>query len=134
MGLDLNPYINFSGQAREAMEFYRSALGGEVTVMTFGDAGAPDVPADLVMHSELRTPDGFVLFASDTPEGMQRTPGDNITISLSGDDVRLRDWFAALTEGGTVTVPMAQQMWGAEFGMLVDRFGVPWMVNLAAQA
>lgn len=68
--------------------------------------------------------------ASDTPDEMPYLPGNNVTIS--GDDVRLRDFFTALAEGGQVTLPMEKQMWGAEFGQLTDKFGINWMVNLNA--
>jgi len=70
--------------------------------------------------------------ASDTPEEMQRNPGDNITVSLSGDDAdELRGYWQKLSDGGTVTMPLEKQAWGDEFGMCVDRFGIPWMVNVS---
>ena len=132
MPSQLNPYLTFDGNAREAVEFYASVLGGTPSVMTFSDQGAPDPElADKVMHASLDTPAG-ALMASDTAPGTTFTPGDRITMSLSGDDVeQLRGWFAGLAEGGEVTMPLAVQMWGDEFGMLTDRFGVPWMVNIA---
>ncbi|MDN5563543.1 MAG: hypothetical protein L0G49_07180 [Luteococcus sp.] len=68
--------------------------------------------------------------ASNTPDEMPYLPGNNVTIS--GDDVRLRDFFTALAEGGQVTLPMEKQMWGAEFGQLTGKFGINWMVNLNA--
>ena len=128
----LNPYISFENNARQAMEFYKGVFGGNLTLNTFGELGAPDSPdADKVMHGQLETDSGFTLMASDTPTGMQRTPGDNITISLSGDDGdQLRGYWERLSDGGTVTMPLEKQMWGDEFGMCVDRFGVPWMVNI----
>lgn len=128
MSAVLNPYISFRGQAREAMEFYRSVLGGELQVMTFADSGMPDAPEG-VMHAQLTTPQGFTLMASDTPEGMPNSEGSQLTISISGDEPVLREWFDKLAEGGQVTMPMERQMWGAEFGMFTDRFGVHWMVN-----
>jgi PhnB protein len=85
------------------------------------------------MHAQLETPSGFTLMAADTPAGMQRTPGDTITISLSGDDgEELRGYWEKLSAGGQVTMPFEKQMWGDEFGMCVDRFGVPWMVDVGA--
>jgi PhnB protein len=88
------------------------------------------------MHSQLETDNGFTLMASDTPTGMQRNPGDTITISLSGDDAdALRGYWEKLSDGGTVTMPLEKQMWGDEFGMCTDKFGIPWMVNITqAQA
>jgi PhnB protein len=133
MASRLNPYLSFQGNARQAMEFYQSVLGGELTVNTFGEFGTDDPAlADQIMHSLLTTPSGFVLMASDTPPGMEHTPGSTVTVSLSGDDPVLRDYWAGLSAGGTVTVPFEKQMWGDEFGACVDQFGVPWMVDLGA--
>jgi PhnB protein len=128
----LNPYIGFDGNARQAMEFYRDVFGGALNINTFGEFGSPDAAeADKVMHAQLETDNGFTLMASDTPAGMQRNPGDNISISLSGDDGdELRRYWEKLSDGGTVTMPLEKQMWGDEFGMCTDRFGVPWMVNI----
>jgi PhnB protein len=133
MASRLNPYINFGSNARQAMEFYREVFGGNLTMNTFGEFGAPDASeADKIMHSQLETDSGFTLMASDTPAGMQRNAGDNISISLSGDDAdTLRGYWEKLSDGGTVTMPLEKQMWGDEFGMCVDRFGIPWMVNIA---
>ena len=128
----LNPYVSFRDNAREAMEFYQSALGGDLTTNTFGEYGDPDAPeANLIMHSQLTTPAGFTLMGADTPPGMEHNPGSNIAISLSGDGDELRGYWEKLSDGATVTVPLAKQMWGDEFGMLVDRFGIGWMVNIA---
>ena len=129
----LNPYLNFSDNAREAMEFYKDVFGGNLTVNTFGDYGTQGDEASKVMHAQLETDNGFTLMASDTPDGMPRNPGDNITISLSGDDAeQLRGYWQKLSEGGNVTMPMEKQMWGDEFGMCTDRFGVPWMVDIVS--
>jgi PhnB protein len=135
MGSWLNPYLSFDGNARQAMEFYQGVFGGTLNINTFGEFGAQDAAeADKVMHSQLETPSGFTLMASDTPAGIQRNPGDNISISLSGDDAEpLRGYWQKLSDGGTVTMPLEKQMWGDEFGMCVDRFGVPWMVNITLQ-
>ena len=132
MAARLNPYLGFESNARQAMEFYRDVFGGTLDINTFGEFGSPDpAEADKVMHAQLETDSGFTLMASDTPAGMQRNPGDNITISLSGDDGdQLRGWWEKLSDGGTVTMPLEKQMWGDEFGMCTDRFGVPWMVNI----
>jgi PhnB protein len=129
----LNPYISFAGDARQAMEFYQSVFGGELRMNTFGEFGAQDAPeADKIMHSQLETDNGFTLMASDTPPGMEHNPGTNITVSLSGDDNDLlRGYWEKLSSGGTVQVPLEKQIWGDEFGSCVDRFGIPWMVNIA---
>jgi PhnB protein len=132
----LNPYLGFSGNAREAMEFYRGVFGGELNVSTYGEmGGAPAGSEDRIMHAQLETPSGFTLMGSDAPEGMQRHGGSDISISLSGDDADdMRGWFAKLSEGGQVTMPLEKQMWGDEFGMCTDPFGVDWMVNIAGSS
>jgi PhnB protein len=133
MASRLNPYLNFGGNAREAMEFYKEVFGGTLHVNTFGEYGSQGPDADKIMHAQLETPSGFTLMASDTTAGMQRNPGDTITISLSGDDAdELRGYWQKLSTGGQVTMPFEKQMWGDEFGMCVDRFGVPWMVDVVA--
>jgi PhnB protein len=134
MATRLNPYLSFSDNAREALEFYAAALGGTPTFSTFGQYGADGEPlADKIMHGMLETPAGFTLMAADTPPGMDhRAPSDGITISLSGDDeAELRGYWDKLSEGGNVTMPLDKQMWGDVFGMFTDRFGIAWMVNIA---
>lgn len=132
MASRLNPYIVFTGQAREAMDFYRDVLGGTLTSSTFGEYGTTGPEADQLMHAQLETDTGFTLMAADCPPGTDVRPGDNITISLSGDDRdALRGWFERLAEGGEVSTPLEMQMWGDEFGQLVDRFGIGWLVNIA---
>jgi PhnB protein len=127
----LNPYLTFPGTARDAMEFYRSIFGGELTVSTFGEFGAPDEAlADKVMHAMLTTPQGYTLMASDTAPGMEFKQGNTMSVSLSGDDDALRDYFEKLADGGAVVMKLEKQMWGDEFGQCVDKFGVPWLVNI----
>jgi PhnB protein len=135
MASRLNPYISFDNSARQAMEFYRNVFGGDLTMNTFGEFGQADSPdADKIMHSQLETDSGFTLMASDTPAGMQRNTGDTITISLSGDDAdSLRGYWEKLSDGGTVTMPLEKHMWGDEFGMCTDKYGVPWMFNVTQQ-
>ena len=128
----LNPYITFAGNARQAMEFYQSALGGELAMNTFAEFGNDGPDADKIMHANLETPDGFTLMASDTPPGMEESSGTNIAISLSGDDNdKLRGYWDQLTEGAKVTMPLERQVWGDEFGQFTDKFGIQWMVNIA---
>ncbi|WP_405183097.1 VOC family protein [Nocardia sp. NBC_01377] len=131
----LNPYISFGETARAALEFYRDVFGGTLTVNTFGDFGDKEAEgADLVMHGMLETPGGFTLMAADTPPGMEYTPGSSISVSLSGEDAtELRGYWEKLVSGGTVAVPLEKQMWGDEFGMCLDRFGISWMVNISAE-
>jgi PhnB protein len=133
MAIRLNPYISFPGNAREAMEFYNGVLGGNLTLNTFGEYGAPDDPgADKIMHAMLETDNGLTLMGADTPPGMEHNPGDNISVSLSGEDADvLRGYWEKLSDGGTVSVPLEKQMWGDEFGACLDKFGIEWMVNIA---
>ena len=132
----LNPYLHFTGEAREAGEFYQQAFGGELTVMTFADGGMTEhegqpIPPDLVMHSQLTTDEGFTLMVSDAPPGMSdMTPNGHL--SLSGDeDALLRGYWDKLAEGGTIDVPLEVAPWGDAFGQVKDKFGVNWMVNIA---
>lgn len=133
MAVTLNPYLNFRTGTREVMEFYRSVFGGELNVSTFADFGAAQDPseADLVMHSQLTTPD-LTLMAADVPSRMELASGSTISVSLSGDDdAKLRGWYDALAEGGTVLEPLTVAPWGDAFGMVVDKFGTTWLVNIA---
>jgi PhnB protein len=134
MASRLNPYIAFDGQARAAMEFYQQVFGGDLAINTFGEFGATDSPdADKIMHSQLETPSGYTMMGSDVPQGMEYSPGTNVSVSLSGDDTdELHGYWDKLADGGTVSVPLEKQMWGDEFGMCVDRFGIAWMVNITA--
>jgi len=134
MATRLNPYLGFRDNAREAMEFYRTVFGGELTLNTFGDLQASDDPAehDKIMHGQLESPSGFTLMAADTPNSMEYTPGNNYSVSLSGDDdAELRGYWEKLSDGGTVLEPLVQAPWGDSFGMCVDRFGVTWLVNIS---
>ena len=132
MASRLNPYISFSDNARQAMEFYKDVFGGTLALNTFGEYGQQGAPgADLIMHGMLETPSGYTIMGADTPPGMEYAPGANIAVSLSGNDgEELRGYWAKLAEAGTVSVPLEKQMWGDEFGMCVDRFGIGWMVNI----
>ena len=132
MASRLNPYISFSDNARQALEFYQSVLGGNLTLNTFGDMGAQDSPdANKIMHGMLETDSGYSLMAADTPTGMEHNPGTNISVSLSGDDAAdLRRYWDKLAAAGTVSIPLEKQMWGDEFGICVDQFGITWMVNI----
>ena len=136
MAVRLNPYLNFRDDAREAMTFYQSVLGGDLTISTFGEYQASEDPAeqDKVMHAQLETPDGLVLMAADTPNSMEHRPQAGVSVSLSGDDeARLRGYWESLSDGGTVVMPFEKAPWGDTFGMCVDRFGTNWMLNAAGQ-
>lgn len=137
MPVQLNAYLHFFDDARQAMEFYHSVLGGELTLSTFGEYHASDDVAeqDKIMHAQLTTDAGFVLMASDTPASMGGTKGTNFSLSLSGDDeATLRRYFEELSAGGSVMMPLGESPWGDTFGMFTDKFDVKWMVSIAKPA
>lgn len=135
MTSQLNPYINFNGNAREAFDFYAGVFGGTPAYTTFADLGAADSPdAAKIMHAMLQTDAGYTIMGADTPAGMEFQPMSGSSVSLSGDDAELHGYFDQLAAGGTVTMPLEKQAWGDEFGMCIDRFGVPWMVNIGQSA
>lgn len=142
MAIGLNPYLQFDGNAREAVEFYHSVLGGELTISTFGE-GMPtgsidESSADRIMHASLYVDRGLHIMASDTVPGMGS--GGNGTVSLSSDgtqpadDEYLRGVWDALAANGTITMPLEVAPWGDAFGQLDDKFGVSWMVNITASS
>ena len=130
----MEAYLNFNGNAAEALAFYAKCLDGEITFrMTFGESPmAGDVPADAqnrLMHARL-TARGHRLMASDTPPGYPFEGHKGFSLSLqTQDDKEGQRLFKALSEGGQVTMPYQPTFWAKGFGMLVDKFGVPWMIN-----
>ncbi|MBP7777385.1 MAG: VOC family protein [Acidobacteria bacterium] len=142
--MKINPYLNFSNKAEEAFTFYAKALGGKLTeIHRFGSMPPQDgftltpEQKNLVLHVGLELPDGQLIMASDMIAGMgpARVEGNNISISVHPDSKKDADRiFNALAEGGTITMPIADQFWGDYFGSLTDRFGINWMVNYSAQA
>jgi PhnB protein len=134
MRSQLNPYLSFRDAARPAMEFYRGIFGGTLESSTFKDYRVSEDPGEdeKVMHSVLKTENGMTLMASDTPNRMEYTPGNDFSLSLSGDDeAELRGYFDKLAADGTVTMPLEKAPWGDTFGMLKDRFGISWLVNIS---
>jgi PhnB protein len=135
MASQLNPYLNFNGNARQAMEFYRSVFGGELSLMTFAQMGDSSPDAELIMHGYLATPAGYAIMGADVPGSMEFQPISGSSVSISGDDAdALRGYWDQLSASGTVTMPLERQAWGDEFGMCTDQFGVPWMVNISASS
>lgn len=130
----INPYLNFDGDAAQAVKLYQSALGATVeTLSRFGDMpGATATPEnkDRLMHAVLRFGGGGVIMLSDIMPGMTHRPGTNYWVCLDFDDAGdMIQKFEALSAGGKVTMPLNDTFWGAKFGMLVDAFGVQWMFN-----
>ena len=134
MPVRLSPYLSFRDEARAAMEFYHSVFGGELTLSTFGDFHASEnaVEAEKIMHGQL-VADDLHLMGADTPNEMPYEAGTNFAVSLTGgpeDEATLRGYWEALADDGDVTVPLEPSPWGDVFGLLTDRFGVQWMVDI----
>lgn len=132
----LNPYISFKANAREAMEFYKNVFGGKLSISTFGEYNASQDPAeaDKIMHSTLEADNGIIFMASDTPNGMEYQPGATIRMSLSGDNQdELSGYWNKLSDGAQIDKPLEKAPWGDSFGMLTDKFGIEWMVNISPE-
>lgn len=132
----LNPYLSFKANAREAMEFYKSVLGGDLEITTFEDFPdmAPVTERNLVMHSQLTTTAGFVLMASDTPDQIGFRQPVGVQIAISGDDEQtLRGYYDGLATGGVITMPLEKAPWGGLFGMCQDQYGVEWMISVETE-
>lgn len=140
MELRLNPYLVMDGNAREAVAFYQQALNAKVvSIMTFGEMPAhpdhplPDDAKDRIMHALLKVGETDLML-SDVQPGMTLQAGDQVTISLQTDDAdRARQIFAALAEGGKAAMPIQQTFWSEAYGLVTDRFGVPWQINTVAK-
>lgn len=131
MAVRLNPYLSFQDTAKDAMTFYQSVFGGELTMSSFGEFQVSEDPAeqDKIMHGMLVADNGLVLMGADTPNSMEL--GANGTLSLSGEDESvLRGYWEKLIAGGVVAIPLEQAPWGDFFGQCKDKFGVDWMVNI----
>jgi PhnB protein len=136
--MQLNPYLSFSGQCEEAFKFYQQCLGGNIqTMMTWGDSPMADqVPSewrDKVIHATLIVGDTALLGSDAPPDRYEKPRGFSVTIQIN-DPAEAERIFHALAEEGTVQMPIQQTFWAALFGMCVDRFGTPWMVNCGQAA
>lgn len=135
MATILNPYLSFKNKAREAMEFYKTVFGGNLVLNTFKDSGMQVDPEEEenIMHGMLEF-NGMTLMGADTPNHMGAQAGPNGSISLSGEnEEELMGYWNKLAEGATVTMPINKAPWGDTFGMLKDKFGIEWMVNIAGK-
>ena len=130
----LTPYLTFDGKTAEAMKFYQSILGGELKMQTFAESSMPvtDENKDFIIHADLSN--GTLSFmASDGDTQHPVSMGNNVSMSIAGtDEAQLTDFFNKLSEGGTVTMPLAKQFWGDMFGMFTDKFGIHWMINIGS--
>lgn len=137
MSMHLSPYLNFNDTCEEAMNFYKSVLGGSLEITRFKDMPMNGVESESegVMNSTLTT-DDITFMASDGGMG-EVVMGDSVNLSLSGgleDDAKLRGFFSGLSEGGMMTMPLSPVPWGADFGMFTDKFGIHWMFNIETAA
>jgi PhnB protein len=129
----LDPYLSFKDNARQAMEFYKTVFGGKLTISTFKEYHASQDPSEdnKVMHAMLVAENGITFMAADTPNSMGYQPGASISLSLSGNNLgELKAYFEKLAAGGKVAQPLEKAPWGDTFGMLTDKFGINWMVNV----
>lgn len=130
--IQLGPYVNFQGRAREAMEFYHKVLGGNLDLQTLNEQGVPKParPGDRITHARLEA-DGALIIASDGHPDYPAKVGDNLAIAMGGTDKdRLTKVFSDLAEGGKIMMPLARQPWGADVGWLIDKFGIHWTVSI----
>ena len=130
--MNLNPYLNFNGNCAEALKFYEKALPAKILIsMPYGGSPmAKDMPPEIqdkVMHSRFEV-GGQVIMASDAMCNYEKPAGFNITINVE-EPAEADRIFAALSENGTVRMPMEETFWAKRFGMLTDQFGIPWMIN-----
>lgn len=130
----LTPYITFRGDARRAADFYHHVLGGQLDLQTYADMpefASTEAQKDLIIHAHIHTPAGVSLMLSDTTREEEHAIGNTFSVSISGsDETELRGYWDRLLHGGTVLMPMENAPWGAIFGMLVDQFGITWMINV----
>jgi PhnB protein len=132
--MKLNVYINLNGKAKEALEFYHSIFGGELNTTTFKEGGMQVKPEEenLLMHGQLTFGDKDIMI-SDTPSYMGSPELGGFSMSLSGEEANeLKQYWNKLSEGGKINQPLEQAPWGDTFGMLTDKFGVDWMVNITS--
>ena len=130
----INPYLGFKNNARQAMEFYKSVFGGELTMSTFGESGSKDEPAENIMHAMLIVGPEMTLMASDMAESNESAARIQIALSCdNSEEEKVKGYWEKLSEGAKVTMPLATAPWGDAFGMLTDKFGIQWMVNIAGK-
>ena len=132
----LSPYLAFNGNCQEAMEFYHGVMGGELELHTFGELKMPGIPdsyKDKIMHGMLKN-DALSFMASDSAPGAEYTLGSNISLSVTGTDADLlKKLWDGLSTDGQITMPLARQTWGDDFGMFTDKFGINWMINITVK-
>jgi PhnB protein len=136
MSTALHPYLSFDGNAKEVMEFYKTVFGGTLDITHYEQYHMAHTEADnkRVMHSVLTGENNISFMASDVPAGTPYNAGTNVSMSLSGDNEEvLKGFWEKLSEGAQISMPLAKSPWEDQFGMLTDKFGIVWMVNIAAK-
>ena len=134
----LNPYLFYQDTCEAAFNFYAEVLGGKIEMMLRASEGPPDMRPSpgrekMIMHARMSLPGGGVLMASDAPpDHFQKAQGFSISLTVA-DPAEGERKFNALADGGTVTMPFSKTFWAKGFGMCVDKFGIPWMVNCPAE-
>jgi PhnB protein len=136
--MQLNPYLNFNGNCEAAFKFYEQCLGGKIVMMlTHGNAPSaehvPEAWHGKIMHARLELGDRVLMGSDSPPEYFEETKGFNVQLGID-DPAEAERIFHALAENGKVTMPFAPTFWAFRFGMLVDQFGIPWMVNCEKSA
>jgi len=129
----VNPYLLFNGQCEAAFKFYADCFGGKIEAMLphAGTPAEPHVPAewrDKILHARMTVGEDVLIGSDAPPDRFEQPKGFSVTIQLT-DPAEAERVFHRLAEGGTVQMPIQQTFWATKFGMLVDRFGTPWMVN-----
>ena len=141
MSIRLNPYLVFDGNTREAVQFYEKALGGTVLgIMSFGDMPEnPEHPLTdemkgLVMHAHLRVGDSDIMFSDNFPGMPYQPAGDTVTIAIHpSEEARAREIFSALEDGGQAVMPLQKTEWSPLYGIVKDKFGVTFQVNVPGE-
>ena len=132
--MQLNPYLSFAGECREALSFYKECLSGEVTMQTIGESPmAASMPAEVqnnILHATVSKDGVVLLMASDMFTQGEMVKGTNITLTLGcASEEEIQSVFAKLAVGGQITTPLRTEFWGATFGQIVDKYGFSWMLN-----
>jgi PhnB protein len=136
MAIDVTPHLNFRGNAREALEFYRSVFGGALTIVSYADMGNPDpATADHVTWGQVASDDGFRVMAYDVYPNLPWDQGRQpFFVSVRGTDPgELQRYWETLADGAAVIQPLGPSQWAPLYGQLTDRFGVTWVLDIAAE-
>jgi PhnB protein len=136
--MQLNPYLSFNGQCEAAFKFYEQCLGGKIEdMLTYGNSPmAEEVPSqwhDKIMHVSLSVGDKMLMGSDNPPEHYEETKGSSVLLGVE-DSVKAEQLFQKLSENGIVRMPIQETFWAERFGMLVDQFGIPWMINCGQPA